>query len=148
MAIKTLTNSCCKVPSFQGKLLSDGGGENLASFVQRVIFSRWIKHYIAKKDIKFSNSMVEAVFRTFKQRYYLGRVKTYKLLHKKIYRSVHQYNEIVPHYALEGLTPLEKFEGDVCILSVKEELKQRNLINLEKRTNSYNSCKKCLDYLS
>ncbi len=78
ISLESFKKSFDMVPEFKRKIISDGGGENIAAKPTDLILSRGIKHFIAKRDIRFSNSMVEAVFRIFKQRYYFKKAKTFK----------------------------------------------------------------------
>lgn len=67
---KTILKSFILVPKFNGVIICDGGGENLGSLPRQLLIGKGIKQIVAKKDIRFSNSMIEAVFRQFKQKFY------------------------------------------------------------------------------
>ena len=98
---------------------------------------------MAKKDIRFSNSMVEAVFRQLKQKFYLKPSNTYQSLYRLVYKFVRQYNRVIPHSSLEGGTPLEVFTGEF----VQADYKRANKIALQSlrddRREEYRACNKC-----
>lgn len=63
---KTLLKSFKFAPGFNGKIVCDGGGENVGFKPKSLLLGKGIKQLIAKGDIRFSNSIVEAVFRQLK----------------------------------------------------------------------------------
>ena len=140
---KTILKSFNFAPDFNGILICDGGAENLGSLPRKLLIGKGIKQLVAKKDIRFSNSMVEAVFRQFKQKFYLKPSNTYQSLYRLVYKFVRQYNRVIPHSSLEGGTPLEVFTGEF----VQADYKIANkiaLLNLrDQRRQEYESCIKC-----
>jgi hypothetical protein len=110
----TLLKSLHFQPEFKGKIVCDSGRENIGSLPRKLILGRGLKQVIAKHDVWFSNSMVEAVFRQFKQKFFLKKPKTYRGLYQCIYKFVNQYNYEIPHSSLMGVTPAEKLSG-ICI---------------------------------
>ena len=83
---KTILKSFNFVPDFSGVLICDGGTENLGSLPRKLLIGKGIKQLVAKKDIRFSNSMVEAVFRQFKQKFYLKPSNNYQSLYRLVYK--------------------------------------------------------------
>lgn len=94
------------------RLISDAGVENLNHIVRETIHSSCITHEIASVDIDYSNSMIEAFFRSLKQ----------YSLYKKIFLSfeevkmaindyLERYNSFIPRHGLSGLTPNEKYQN-------------------------------------
>jgi transposase InsO family protein len=59
------------------KLISDGGGENIAKRVQLLLLEKGIRSLIAKRDIFFSNSMVESFFNRLKNRFLVNITDVY-----------------------------------------------------------------------
>ena len=92
-------------------LVADGGKENhhhkVNEFLSR-LSGRKIKKIIALKDIRFSNSPVEAIHRTMKGRY-LRRKKfiTVEEVVRFLDWAVMDYNVLRPHYKHRPLTPSE-----------------------------------------
>jgi transposase InsO family protein len=93
-------------------LMVDDGIEN-KGFVCKAIENKEIKlnKLIAQKDIRFSNSMVEAVNKRMKYDF-LFRNQLLDIEHTQRFleTAVEQYNNR-PHSALYGFTPLEVFNG-------------------------------------
>lgn len=117
-------------------LICDGGSENkgkVDSFVNKQVSN--IQKLIAKTDIIFSNSMVEAVNKRMKYDFLF----TTKLLNieqtiQYLIYAVEQYNN-KPHSALFGLTPNEVFNGAIPSKSmfsnaIKQAATKRKEINL------------------
>lgn len=140
---KTILKSFNFAPDFNGVLICDGGAENLGALPRKLLIGKGIKQLVAKKDIRFSNSMVEAVFRQFKQKFYLKPSSNYQSLYRLVYKFLRQYNRIIPHSSLEGGTPLEVFTGEF----VQTDYKRANKIVLQnlrnERREEYKACNKC-----
>ncbi len=117
-------------------LITDGGSENkglVTDFVDSPEVN--LKKLIAKKDIIFSNSMVEAVNKRMKYDF-LFTVRLLDLGQTKQYLSyaIEQYNN-KPHSALHGLTPTEAFQGqlpdkDLFKQAIHQAASKRKMINL------------------
>lgn len=83
-------------------LVTDGGKENHNQYIDAFI-SKLTKHKITKvralKDIRFSNSPVEAVHRTIKGRYLKNRkFESIRALNIYLKWVVEDYNKVRPHY--------------------------------------------------
>ena len=68
---KTILSSFHMVPDFKGVIMPDKGSENTGSLPSEILIERGIKRLFVKHDIRFSNSMVEPVFRQLKQKYHI-----------------------------------------------------------------------------
>lgn len=66
LTYKTLMKSFHRTPDFGGAIICDKGSENTGSIPVKLLLGRGVRQLIAKKDIRYSNSMVEAVFRQLK----------------------------------------------------------------------------------
>ena len=123
----------------------DGGGENTAINVQKLIVGRGIKQYISKKQVKFSNSMVEVLFRQLKQKF-LGqyKAKNFKSLYGKIRRFVLKYNYDIPHNSLHGATPTEMFNKSFDVSSFREIIQARKEKIRKMRKLEFCKCTKCV----
>jgi transposase InsO family protein len=118
-------------------LVTDGGTENhnkrVDAFIEKLSGYR-IKKVRALKDIRFSNSPVEAVHRTMKGRYLKNRkFESVKALFNFLQWAVKDYNELRPHYKHRPKTPAEvyfhKSLGFDHKLRVKRALRQRLQVN-------------------
>lgn len=91
----------------------------------------------------FSNSMVESIFRQFKQKFYLKESKNFSSLYQLIYKFVRQYNEVIPHSSLHGATPIELFNNSFDLERYKNTTKLKLVGIREERRKEYYDCLKC-----
>jgi hypothetical protein len=123
----------------------DGGSENnnavVDEFIQRSQVG--IHKVIAQKDVDFSNSMIEAVFKVIKyQCIYPDDPDAREKLRSLLAFAFHEYDTIRPHGALGGLTPDESYRG-LKPDREKEKL-HLNAARTERRAyNLKNQCGKC-----
>lgn len=109
-SIRQAYDQYIKVPGEDVRLIVDGGVENNNKAVDDLIHSEniCVQKLIAGRDIKFSNSIVEAQNKILKYRY----------LFKHNYYDIHQLRKLLdwiitdyqyerPHHSLKGLTPFE-----------------------------------------
>lgn len=95
-------------------LIADGGSENHAITITELLEKTkrpLIQKLIAKKDIQFSNSPIEAINKICKR--YLRHYKPSTLQELKVIIAlfVHDYNTVRPHGKLKGLTPLQAYQN-------------------------------------
>ena len=143
LTYKTIIKSFHFAPSFQGVFVMDAGSENTGSKPKWLLHGKGIKSLIAKKDIRFSNSMVEAVFRQFKQRFYLKESKNFRSLYSQVYKFVKQYNRIIPHTSLKGGLPIEVFKGTFDHESYTRDNREHFKSLVAKRKAEHRGCIKC-----
>ncbi len=103
-------------PVYDIRLLVDGGIENNNHLVDQYLRSEniFLRKLIAGKDIRFSNSMVEAQNRLIKY-YYLFKhpFKDIHHLRSLLDWIIKDYNHTRPHHSLGGLTPYEALIGTI-----------------------------------
>ena len=91
-------------------LIVDGGGENKSHEVKKLENRGHFKKKVARFEISFSNSMVEALFRSMKHNYLFHKeINSLKSLTHHANFWFKEHNERIPHTAFKGETPLEKF---------------------------------------
>ena len=96
----------------QPMLLADAGVENSNGAVDDVVATGLLRRVIAMTDIRFSNSMIEAFWRTLKHQWlFLNRLDTVEAVRKFVAFYVKEHNEAVPHAAFQGQTPDEMYLG-------------------------------------
>ena len=93
-------------------LVSDGGSENKAVEVQELLAAQAhpaIRHIIAQKDVRFSNSPIEAVNKIMKG--YLRNLapQTLQATEQVVAFATHDYTEVRPHGSLKGAIPMERY---------------------------------------
>ncbi|MBN8640706.1 MAG: transposase family protein [Flavobacteriales bacterium] len=125
-------------------IIADGGPENDNFRVRNLIRNSKslvnIQLKIAKRDVTYSNSMIEGNFKILKQ--FLrkrGEIFSYTF-HKEIDFFVRDYNAIRPHYEHSTYTPDEVHQNPEC-LNVKPLLDR---INKERQESNRKSCCKVL----
>ena len=118
-----------------------GGAESQT----RALIDWALKNNIQNYEISFSNSMVEALFRSIKNNYlYSQQIKNPKSLRKHVDFWFGEHNDRIPHTAFKGETPFEKFnqtwnkEQEVRIL-----LRQEDAIKLRIKHNQQVFCQLC-----
>lgn len=124
-------------------LVADGGRENHNKQIDKFI-TELSGHKITKiralRDIRFSNSPVEAVHRTMKGRYLRNqKFDTIDALIKYIEWAVMDYNVLRPHYKHRPKTPQEVYFNKPLGFDIKKRVKQA----LQTRIQN-NQCAKCI----
>jgi hypothetical protein len=124
-------------------LVTDGGKENHNKNIEEFI-SKLSKHKVTKiralKDIRFSNSPVEAVHRTIKGRYLKNRkFESIKALTNYLNWVVEDYNKVRPHYKHRPRTPFEVYFDIPLDFDVRKRVKEA----ITKRVKN-NKCSKCI----
>jgi len=93
-------------------LLADGGVENCNGAVDHLINSGILRRLLAMTEITFSNSLIEAWWRTLKHQWlYLNTLDTVSTVEKLVAFYVQEHNTRLPHSAFDGQTPDEMYLG-------------------------------------
>jgi len=126
-------------------IMMDGGGENNNDIVDQIIYKRNLQRLIAKVDIHYSNSIIEALFRSLKHNFLFHQLpKTPRALKRKVNFYFNQHNDVIPHNAHKGATPREKILNQ---WSIKNEifLKTKRQEALQKRRSLpvRKTCRQC-----
>ncbi len=93
-------------------VITDAGCENVNSDVDGLLEDAGLRRTLAQVDVTFSNSMIEAFWRSLKHSWlYLHSLESVESLRRLVDFYVRQHNEVMPHAAFEGQTPDEMYFG-------------------------------------
>ncbi len=123
----------------------DSGVENVNSEVDQLITRGLLERLLAQVDVSFSNSMVEAFWRSLRHQWlYLHSLDSMAALTRLIGFYVEQHNCEMPHSAFAGQTPDEIYFGrgaDVSAELAAARLRARHA-RMEKNRNT-SPCRVC-----
>ena len=126
------------------ELFTDNGSEN--NWIGKFFFGSNIRRVIAKVDIDYSNSMIEAFFRSLKLNYCNEKIFRSPLDVKRAVKFyVREHNNIMPHNAFTFETPSEVYSGKWNHgkeLDIKKRLEERRALRREKN-KSFLACSSC-----
>jgi Integrase core domain len=93
-------------------VLADAGVENVNAQVDALIESGVLRRLLAFTELKFSNSMIEAWWRSLKHQWlFLHSLDSVATFRRLVAFYVHEYNTVLPHSAFRGQTPDEMYFG-------------------------------------
>ena len=94
-------------------VLADGGVENFNQGVDELIESGLLRRVLAMTELRFSNSMIEAWWRTLKHQWlFLNTLDSVATVEKLVKFYVREHNERLPHSAFREQTPDEMYFGN------------------------------------
>ena len=105
----------------------DGGTENNNAEVETLVDLKLIHKTIAQTDVDYSNSMIEAVFRSLKGSHLNHKILTgLKAVKREVDFYLTEFNDHMPHSAFQGETPKERYlqswtEANQIFLVVQHE---------------------------
>jgi transposase InsO family protein len=93
-------------------LLADAGVENRNHSVDELIESGLLRRVLAMTEIRFSNSLIEAWWRSLKHNWlFLNQLDSVSKLRRLVAFYVEEHNANIPHSAFRGQTPDEMYFG-------------------------------------
>jgi len=93
-------------------VLADAGVENVNAQVEELITTGVLRRLLAFTDLKFSNSMIEAWWRSLKHQWlFLHSLDSVTTVRRLVTFYVEQHNRVLPHPAFHGQTPDEMYFG-------------------------------------
>ncbi len=93
-------------------LVADAGVENVNSEVDGLIESGLLCRVLAQRDVTFSNSLIEAWWRTLKHQWlFLNTLDSMASVTRLVAFYVEAHNGEIPHSAFRGQTPDEMYGG-------------------------------------
>ena len=99
-------------PGAKPTLVCDSGNENVNDLVDEFIKSRTLDRIRAQVDVSYSNSMIEAWWRSLKHRWlFVNPLPSLGGFRTLVAFFVEQHNKVMPHSAFRGQTPDEMYFG-------------------------------------
>jgi transposase InsO family protein len=93
-------------------VLADAGVENVNAQVDELIHTGVLRRLLAFTDLKFSNSMIEAWWRSLKHQWlFLHSLDSITTVRRLVAFYVDEHNSVLPHSAFRGQTPDEMYFG-------------------------------------
>jgi len=93
-------------------VLADAGVENVNAQVDELITTGVLRRVLAFTELQFSNSMIEAWWRSLKHQWlFLQALDNVTTVRRLVAFYVDEYNRVLPHSAFRGQTPDEMYFG-------------------------------------
>jgi transposase InsO family protein len=93
-------------------VVADSGTENVNGEVDDLLKDEGLTRVLAQVEVAFSNSMIEAFWRSLKHSWiYMHNLDNFTALRRIIEFYVTAHNQVMPHAAFEGQTPDEMYFG-------------------------------------
>ncbi len=93
-------------------VMADGGVENVNAQVDDLITTGVLRRVLAFTELKFSNSMIEAWWRSLKHQWlFLHPLDSVTTVRRLVAFYVDEHNGVLPHSAFRGQTPDEMYFG-------------------------------------
>jgi hypothetical protein len=94
------------------EVMTDGGVENVNGKVEALIEQGALRRILALVDICFSNSLIEAWWRSLKHNWlFLHQLDSVTAVRRHVAFYVEEHNSAIPHSAFKGQTPDEMYFG-------------------------------------
>jgi hypothetical protein len=99
--------------------MTDSGTENVNGNVDDLLDREGLRRVLAQVEVSFSNSMIEAFWRSLR-RLYLHNLDNTATLRRLIAFYVREHNKTMPHAAFNGQTPDEIYfgNGDAVVIDL------------------------------
>jgi len=93
-------------------VLADAGVENVNAQVDALLTTGVLRRVLAFTELKFSNSMIEAWWRSLKHQWlFLHSLDSVTTVRRLVEFYVQEHNRVLPHSAFRGQTPDEMYFG-------------------------------------
>ncbi len=107
-----LSQAAARLSEPETKVYMDSGVENLNKEVDKLLEAGILERVIAQIDVSFSNSLIEAWWRSLKHQWlFLNHLDRMATLRKLVEFFVTEHNATMPHSAFRGQTPDEMYFG-------------------------------------
>jgi hypothetical protein len=125
-------------------VLADAGVENVNAQVDALIHTGILRRLLAFTELKFSNSMIEAWWRSLKHQWlFLHSLDSVTTVRRLVAFFVDEHNRVLLHSAFRGQTPDEMYFGTGA--AVPADLRSRAPVARRTRVaaNRSASCERC-----
>jgi transposase InsO family protein len=144
-------NTTCEILKEAGKnldrtptVVADAGVENVNGQVNQLIADGLLHRVLAQVEVSFSNSMIEAFWRSLRHQWlYLHSLESFTLLKQLIDFSVREHNTQMPHHAFVGQTPDEIYFDQADRVRNDLTAAQRQARRARMEVNRGESCRVC-----
>ena len=140
------TQSLAKHMVFAGRplLYADSGIENINTAVDATLFSACLERVLAQVDVAYSNSMIEAFWRSLKHQWlYLNSLDSIERLRNLVEFFIDQHNTQMPHSAFAGQTPDEMYFGTAVDLPAQLAAARNKTRSERLAANRAMTCSEC-----
>jgi putative transposase len=125
-------------------LVVDGGVENFNGGVDDLIEQNLLRRVLALTELQFSNSMIEAFWRSMKHQWlFLNTLDTVAAVRRHVSLYVAAHNSEIPHSAFGGQTPHEMYFGTGEHIPEQLEATKRAARQARLAANQATSCGEC-----
>ena len=133
------------IPAIRPLLYADSGIENVNAAVDDTLLTACLDRVLAQVDVTFSNSMIEAFWRSLKHQWlYLNSLDSIERLRALVEFYVEQHNNQMPHAAFSGQTPDEMYFGTAANLPAELATARDLARGARMAANRGLSCDRCL----
>jgi transposase InsO family protein len=130
-------------------VVADSGVENVNSIVDRTLASSRLRRVLAQVEVTFSNSMIEAFWRSLKHQWlYLSSLDSIETVRELVAFFVEQHNTKMPHAAFNGHTPDEMYFGTAPNLGAQLAAARASALAARLAANRAASCSRCTPHES
>ena len=128
-------------------LFADSGIENINSAVDDTLLSACLERILAQIDVTYSNSMIEALWRSLKHQWlYLNSLDSIERLRSLVKFFVEEHNTQMPHSAFAGQTPDEMYLGTAVDLPAQLAAARSKARAERLAANRAMTCDQCSDH--
>jgi transposase InsO family protein len=125
-------------------VVADSGVENVNTGVDQLMADGIVRRVLAQVEVSFSNSMIEAFWRSLRHQWlYLHSLESFTLLKQLIDFSVREHNTQMPHHAFVGQTPDEIYFDQADRVRNDLTAAQRQARRARMEVNRGESCRVC-----
>ena len=126
-------------------VVTDAGSENVNRDVDDELSGTNLEHVLAQIDVTYSNSMIEAFWRSLKNSWlYMHGLESESGLRRLIAFYVQAHNEVMPHSAFNGQTPDEVYFGTGSAIAAELAIGRARARDLRMARNRGAQCRACV----